>query len=321
MSLNSQSQPDNKSLIRLEYISCPLCDHPSFDIIYKGITSINNCSASSDKSYYPTSSKGNMVNQVVRCKRCRLVYTNPREKQHDIIRKYQHYVDHTYVSEELSRRKNARKIINYVKKEGAQSPGRWLDVGCSVGFCVDELRAAGWDAYGIESSRWASYFARDLLKLNVKTGQVEHLAEYPANYFDVVSMIVVLAHVIEPVKVISEIRRVLKDGGILFIQTPDFGCLMSRIMRSRWKTVKWQMLYFFTLDTLRYLLTKEKFHIISHRKRSLGKEYSLNYILFHLVEKEKVRARIHRLFKTLGSENLHIYLNLYEYLNVIAVKE
>jgi len=319
LSSNTEINSDQKPLIRLEPISCPLCDHPSFDIVYEGIASADDCFVNSDESYYPTASKGRLVNQVVRCKGCQFVYTNPREHHLDIIKKYHDYVDPIYVSEEISRRRNARRIVNYVK-EFTSPPGRWLDVGCSVGFFLDEVRKAGWDVSGIEPSRWASEFAREQLKLDVCTGPVEDLGGYPDNYYDVVSMVVVLAHLIQPVKVISEVRRILRDDGILFIQTPDFGCLMSRLMKSNWKTIKWQMLYFFNLSSLGYLLSKEEFHIVSRRKRGLGKEYSMSYILLHLIEKENFLMKAHGLLTRLGVKNLNVYLNLYEYLNLIAAK-
>ncbi|MBN2125904.1 MAG: class I SAM-dependent methyltransferase [Deltaproteobacteria bacterium] len=193
--------------MRLESIPCPLCAHPLFDIVYQGVDSSFGRLPDSTRSYYPTASKGTLLNRVVRCKACGFVYTNPREHREDILNKYEFYVDPLYVSEEDSRRKNARRIIAHLEKQ-RRPPGRWLDVGCSAGFLLHEAKRAGWDAFGLEPSRWASEFARVHLNLNVVKGNMEDLGRYPHRHFDVVSMIVVLAHVIEPVRVISEIHRI-----------------------------------------------------------------------------------------------------------------
>ncbi|MBN2125905.1 MAG: hypothetical protein JW821_16530 [Deltaproteobacteria bacterium] len=92
-------------------------------------------------------------------------------------------------------------------------------------------------------------------------------------------------------------------------------------MGQAWKTVKWQMLYFFTLESLGYLLSKGGFRIVSHVKRALGKQYSTGYILGHIMEDEKKRAGFKAVLEKIGIGNLDIYLNLYEYLNVVALKE
>jgi hypothetical protein len=52
----------------------------------------------------------------------------------------------------------------------------------------------------------------------------------------------------------------------------------------------------------------------------LGKQYSVDYVLAHSIEKEVLRGKIHGLLNVLGIGDLNIYINLYEYLNVIAEK-
>ena len=306
-------------MTHLEYIACPLCGENEFTPVYEGITEAEKNIHHSAESYYPTAAKGKLVNQVVSCRVCGFVYTNPREDRQDILKKYRNYVDPAYLSEEKSRRWNARRLIKYIEKFTAP-PGRWLDMGCSAGFFVDEVQKSGWEAYGKEQSLWASNYARNTLGVNVANGCIEELQEYPDNYFDVVSMVLVLAHVIDPASVISEISRVLKNNGLLFIQTPDFNSLMSRIMGKNWKTIKWQMLYFFARTSLTKLLSKENLQIVAHRKRGLGKGYSLNYILTHLFEDKYKRSHA-KILQKMHLAEMNIYLNLYEYLNVVVRKK
>ena len=310
--------PTNSSPYKLEQIKCPLCDFTSFDIVYKGIVTLNRA-IGSNESFCPSAPKGKLINQVVQCKKCRFVYTNPRESNREILNKYNNYVDHRYLKEDNARQKNMGRVLKYIG-EVSSPPGKWLDVGCSTGFFLREIEKAGWKAYGYEPSKWASDYARNELNLNVINGQVEDLKVFPDNFFDVVSLVLVFAHIVRPIQAISEIRRVLKKEGILFVQTPDFGSLMSCFMKDRWKTIKWQMLYFFTLDSLSGLLEGQGFKVISHRKKGLGKQYSLSFILYHLFEETKFSEKSGNYFFLNKLLNSKIYFNLYEHLNVIAVK-
>src|SRR5688500_15146838 len=52
-------------------------------------------------------------------------------------------------------------------------PGRALDIGCGRGLTLAHLRDAGWEVEGVELSPAAAEFARDVLKLNVRTGGFE----------------------------------------------------------------------------------------------------------------------------------------------------
>ena len=51
-------------------------------------------------------------------------------------------------------------------------PGTLLDLGCWVGFLLDEARLRGWDGTGVEPSGFASAFAREQLGLDVLTADL-----------------------------------------------------------------------------------------------------------------------------------------------------
>ena len=74
------------------------------------------------------------------------------------------------------------------------------------------------------------------------------------------------------------------------------------------------------MESLRFLLDKIDLRIISYQKRGLGKQYSIDYILDHLSENQVARSFGRNLLKRLGIVDRSIYLNLYEYINLIAIK-
>ena len=53
------------------------------------------------------------------------------------------------------------------------TPGVALDVGCSMGIVLDQLRQRGWTPYGVDVSAYATEYARREFGLNVFTGTLD----------------------------------------------------------------------------------------------------------------------------------------------------
>jgi SAM-dependent methyltransferase len=99
--------------------------------------------------------------------------------------------------------------------------GRFLDVGCATGFFLNGIRqSTGWEVHGVEFGRDAVTYARHKLGLDVFEGDLED-ANYPDGHFDYVHVNNVLEHVLDPVGLLAECRRVLKPGGHFFLAVPN----------------------------------------------------------------------------------------------------
>ena len=135
----------------------------------------------------------------------------------------EHYADgyqELHYDKDARRRLNsARHIVRHI--EGVHPPGRLVDVGCARGFVVQAAKERGWDAYGVELSRQVveDCTARGL---QVVEGSMAHLP-FSDGFFDVVHARHVLEHDIELWRSLGEMRRVLRDGGLLFLTVPDAG--------------------------------------------------------------------------------------------------
>ncbi len=100
---------------------------------------------------------------------------------------------------------------------------KFVDIGCGAGYSMEKA----WldrrcDCYGIDPCPGEHGVGRyDQLKdsLNIKQGYAEAVP-YDDKSFDVVYSSHVLEHVKDEVKSLSEMRRILKDDGILIIGMP-----------------------------------------------------------------------------------------------------
>lgn len=98
---------------------------------------------------------------------------------------------------------------------------RLLDVGCALGFMLQEAKAAGWEPAGVETSEFAARYAAEQTGCPVTAGTLRDAA-FLSESFDVVTLMDVIEHVPEPSDLIAEIHRILRPGGVLFLITPNF---------------------------------------------------------------------------------------------------
>ena len=114
-----------------------------------------------------------------------------------------------------------RKLIEELKIDPQATAA--LDVGCGGGFLTEEIARMGFDTTGVDPSersvRAASDHARESgLNIRYGTGAGESLP-FEDRSFGAVFCCDVLEHVRDLPKVISEISRVLKPGGIFCYDT------------------------------------------------------------------------------------------------------
>jgi trans-aconitate methyltransferase len=98
--------------------------------------------------------------------------------------------------------------------------GRVLDLGCNTGAGMEALRAR-WpnaDVHGLEPVPEFAQKARDRGFI-VATGSAEDMI-FPAAYFHFIFSRHSLEHVTWRGQAIVEIRRVLRPGGLLYVQAP-----------------------------------------------------------------------------------------------------
>lgn len=118
-----------------------------------------------------------------------------------------------------------RKVYNhFIKKFLTKESGSILDVGCGLGFFVKTVmqQRPNWKVIGYEMSEVAVKFAREKNGLsNVFSGRVED-SQLSLASFDIITLWDVIEHIPKPQPLLHYLHSLLKPGGILFLQTPNF---------------------------------------------------------------------------------------------------
>lgn len=228
------------SVPNLEYINCEACGSSDTKIF---ISSADYC--------------------YVQCRKCGLVYLNPRYPQSSIDNLYQSS-DHVVIDAKidpsggealyLSRfDENIKEIEKYQKNKG-----KILDIGSAWGYFLSIAKKYGWDAYGVELSMTAGKYSRDRFGLNIFVGKLTE-ARFPSDHFDAVTLWHVLEHIAHPGQELSEIRRVLKKDGLLVVEVPSLKILREDVNHGKFIPCH---LYYYDPATLRSLLERSGFHVI-----------------------------------------------------------
>ena len=206
---------------------------------------------------------------LVRCGQCGLLYLDPQPSWDQLASHYP-WDYHCYdggLDEEPStfvrwaKRFGVRRRCRVVSQR--RSSGRLLDVGCSTGIFLDEMRHhGGWEVVGVEPVPAAAEYAKQHFGLDVYVGELLEGAFSPTS-FDIVTLWDVLEHTPNPRAILQEIYRILKPGGWIVMKAPDPDSWEAHFFGSCWVGFEApQHLFGFPSEVLKNKLTEIGFENI-----------------------------------------------------------
>lgn len=141
-----------------------------------------------------------------------------------------------------------------------------LDVGCGNGGFLFKAREAGWQVMGVDPDPDAVATARQK-GLEIRLGSIEAFSS-EAGLFDAITLSHVIEHVHDPKSVLVDAYRLLKPGGVLYLDTPNIDSHGSRIFGRHWRGIETpRHLVLFSLNGLQQLLQRCGFGIIELQRR------------------------------------------------------
>ena len=167
----------------------------------------------------------------VRCRKCGMVYTNPRLREeitHDL------YNDRAYdesykikLIPAIDYRKNVLAVNKY-KQISAHfdKPGTVLDIGCGLGELLSVFQDEKWECTGIEFNEFAVKYARASFNLNIVSKSIYEFDG--ADKYDLIMLWGVLEHFYDPAKILKKVSGLLKDDGLLVLEVPSGDSVLVR---------------------------------------------------------------------------------------------
>lgn len=278
----------------MDRISCILCGNENGDIIYT-------------LHDYGYGIPGEFP--LIRCPICGLIYVSPRPGADEMEDYYpQNYApykkaieDEKWILMRWIRRRNIRKYRRVVEQYVSSGHKKILDVGCSTGIFLAEMRDAGWTVVGTDINAKVIDYTRQRFNLDVIQGQFsEVLQTLSFAAFDAVTMWDVLEHTYNPLETLKQVNMYMEMGGFVFLTFPHYESLDRKLYKRFWIGYDApRHLFAFTREVISKMLVEAGFTVNTIRC-AFGGYYTTIPSLLRVINSsplaEKARNVLNRLF-------------------------
>jgi SAM-dependent methyltransferase len=207
-------------------VACPVCDFGEFDVVYEPTVVID-----APARLYGAASGVRGAQRLVRCKGCGLLYENPQFSAEQVVAGYAASQDSGHDSQRPMRVRSFARALRKLREHLPPPSSRVLDIGTAGGAFLEAATQCGYDAYGMEPSRYLVEQGR-LRGLKVEQGTIDSHGFEPSS-FDLICLWDVLEHLTDPKAALKEVARLLKPDGVVLINYPDIGTLEARLAGRR----------------------------------------------------------------------------------------
>lgn len=164
-----------------------------------------------------------------------------------------------------------------------------LDIGCGKGLLSSLIQKQNNNVIGIDISDKALK-ETERKGIKVKKVNLEDGLPFSNDGFDCVVCSEVIEHLFDPLKLLKEIRRVLKNDGLVIITIPNIAHLIRRLIflfgvfpedHQKYRTSgtsKWEHIRFYTLKSVKQLVDEAGFNVVEIK--GVGRFSRLSFTLF-----------------------------------------
>lgn len=233
-------------------IQCPVCDSGQSHLLYAPWAQVAN-----PGDLYGAASGLRGTQRLVRCDSCSLIYENPRYPEEVILAGYTSSEEAGHDSQYPMRVKSFLRTL--VKLEGYLPPkgAKILDIGTAGGAFLEAAGHFGYDAYGMEPSRFLVEKGK-ARGLKIEQGTIDN-HPFPAQHFDMITLWDVIEHLTDPKSALIEIHKLLKPGGVLLINYPDISTWQAKLAGKRFWWILSVHLHHFSPATIREICKRTGF--------------------------------------------------------------
>lgn len=223
------------------------------------------------------SAKDNTVSKelfsIWKCNSCNAQFTQNIPDQEQIGKYYQSdsYVSHSDTKRGLINTmyhhvryftlQQKRKLIEHTTRIRS---GEILDIGCGTGAFLNSMKNAGWSVTGLEPDETAKNKAMELY--NINPHQSSYLFQLKENTYDAITMWHVLEHVHQLDEYIHQLKKILKEKGVIFIAVPNHTSYDAEYYKENWAAYDVpRHLYHFSPQSIEILMKRHGLKLKSQK--------------------------------------------------------
>ena len=133
-----------------------------------------------------------------------------------------------------------------------------IDVGCGIGYFLEEAKKRGWEVYGTEFTDEAVQICAGK-GIQIKKG-ILHPGNYEPGMFDVITSFEVIEHINNPQAELINFQTILREGGLVYVTTPNFNSLLRYRLKAAYNVICYpEHLSYYTPQTLKKVFKRSGF--------------------------------------------------------------
>jgi SAM-dependent methyltransferase len=167
-----------------------------------------------------------------------------------------------------------------------------------MGVFLSEAQKAGWEARGIEPSKWAVEQGVERFGVDLTQGTIEDLAAEPGSA-DAIVMLDVLEHLNDPLDALRRLRRIVDEEGMLVLSTVNLAGLHARMRGRSWPWFIRSHLHYFAPETLSDMMSRAGFRMVQWE--TAPRSFKLSYVAGRLEGSANSRRWQIPIFRSVGS--------------------
>lgn len=249
-------------------IICPICNSRSRTVLYGP-----KLPAKFDEMAPPSPYAAHY--QINRCVNCGLTFSSPVMDDRGVSRLYE---DSSETNVSPGEEDNVRRTMMLYYRLAAphlRDRHRMLDVGCDMGFMLEAAKTDGFkELHGIEPVSSARRIAEAIEGTTISDKFFEQ-TDYPADYFDLITLIHVLDHLYDPRMVLQQALKNLRPEGLVLAVVHNVRSLLGLVLGERFPIFNLYHHYFFNKNTLAELFRRQGFEVV--KVKATRNCYSLGF--------------------------------------------
>ena len=246
---------------------CPICKRLKVKTFLKGNIKIN---YNKEIDVKCTSMSNNLKPTLYKCKNCYIVFSQFVNKKFENL--YKDVVDKEYLKQIRIKKKSFENFLDtiklYINKDKSV-----LEIGSYYGVLGSLIKKKVKNYTGVEYSKSASNYAIKKFNLNIKS----NFNQLSNRKFDLIILCDVIEHVDNPLKILKQIKSLLKKNGTIIMTTMDIQSFYAKAMGINYPWIMPMHKFYFSSSSLKFLLKKENLKVDTYFYEQ--KITSLSYLL------------------------------------------